>query len=95
MNKEVFQAKAKQKMHEFSAKINELKAKKAAASEDGKKKYDEMITDLKSKQSELEAKFNELQDASKEKWEEAKSTFDSISDSMKKSINDISDKIRI
>jgi chromosome segregation ATPase len=81
MNKEEFKARAKQKIDEFSAKINELKAERAAAKEDSKSDYDEALKELESKKSELDNKYTELENAADDKWEEVKATFLSASNS--------------
>lgn len=46
MNKEEFKAKANQIIDEVSAKINELKAKKASAEGVAKSKFDEALKEL-------------------------------------------------
>jgi hypothetical protein len=90
MNKEEFKAKASQTIDEVSAKINELKAKKASVKEEAKAKFEESIKDLESNKTELGAKYAELENASEEKWNEAKNAFSSVSDTFEKELSKIS-----
>jgi chromosome segregation ATPase len=87
MNKEEFKAKANQTIDEISAKINEMKAKRASVKEDLKVDYDKAIKELESKKADMEVKYADLKDAAEEKWDEAKVAFSAASDSVKEGLN--------
>lgn len=89
MNREEFKAKANQRIDEISAKINELKAKRASVKEASKDKYEESIKELETRKADLQSKYQDLLHASDEKWEEVKSAFSSAADSFKEGFSKI------
>lgn len=84
MEKTEFKEKAKRKIDEIFAKIDDLEGKREKAKEEAKSTYDTIIADLKAKKKELQEKYEALDQAKDEKWAEAKKDFDTSAESFKK-----------
>ncbi|SDG38456.1 sll1863 family stress response protein [Psychroflexus sediminis] len=89
MNKGEFKAKAKQKIDEFTAKLNDLIAEKAAAHEDSKSDFDEALKELESMKSDLDNKYSKLEHPADDQWEEAKAAFLSASNSFEEEFSKV------
>jgi len=83
MEKQEFKEKAKKRIDEIFAKIDELEASKDKVKDDFREKYNESIADLKKKKDVLIARYNELDEAKDSKWAEVKDAFSDASDSFK------------
>lgn len=91
MEKQEFKESAKKAVDEVSAKINALKLKMEAASDDMKKELVTQLVHLEEKKETLSAKYTDLMDAAEDKWEDAKESFKTHSDSLKTKLKDLLD----
>ena len=89
MNREKFKEKAKKKIDEIFAKIDDLEAKKDLAVGQTKIEYEKKIAELKLKKDELSAKYDKLVNATEENWEEVKTAFSDASKSFKNGFSSI------
>jgi chromosome segregation ATPase len=81
--KEVYQEKIEAQLKEWSAKINELKAKADQASADAKSKIYQEIEDLKPKMEAAQKKLNDIKAAGAEKWENLKTASEKTMEELK------------
>jgi len=78
--KEAYQEKIEAQLREWTAKINELKAKAEGAKADAKIEMHKRIGALRVKQEETQAKFQALKQAGTEKWEQLRTGLDKAMD---------------
>ncbi len=89
MNKEELKAKASQKIDEVSAKINELKAKKASVEGEAKQKYEESLSELNDRKADLESSFDQIKNSAEEQLAEAKTDFEKASHALESGMKKI------
>jgi len=81
--KEAYQEKIEAQLREWTAKINELKAKAEGAKADAKIEMHKRIDPLRAKQEAAQAKFQALKQAGTEKWEQLRTGLDKAMDDLK------------
>lgn len=81
--KEAYQEKIEAQLREWTAKINELKAKADGAKADAKIEIQKRIGTLRVKQEEAQAKFQALKQVGTEKWEQLRTGLDKAMDDLK------------
>jgi len=81
--KEAYQEKVETQLREWTAKINELKAKADGAKADAKIEMYKRIEVLRAKQEVAQAKFQELKQRGADKWEEIRTSLDKAMDDLK------------
>ena len=74
--KEAYQEKIEAQLREWTAKINELKAKADGAKADAKSEMNKRIDALRVKKVAAQAKFQALKQAGAEKWEQLRTGLD-------------------
>lgn len=72
-NKQAYQQKLQAQLDEWSAEIDQLKAKAKQADADAQIDYNNEIETLKSYQAKADAKLSELKSASDDAWQDLKS----------------------
>jgi hypothetical protein len=91
MEKQEFKESAKKAVHEVSGKINMLKLKMEAASDDMKKELVTQLVNLEEKKETLSSKYNELMAAAEDQWDDAKESFKTHSESLKTKLKELLD----
>lgn len=91
MNKQELKARANQEIDELSAKLNELKAKKAEVQEGAQEKYETLIQQISDRKSAAENQLDALKEASEERWDEAKKSFNAAQEDFKSGIKELSE----
>lgn len=81
--KEAYQEKIEAQLREWTAKINELKAKAEGAKADAKIEMYKRIDALRVKQEAAQAKFQALKQAGTEKWEQLRTGLDQAMEDLK------------
>jgi len=81
--KEAYQEKVEAQLREWTAKINELKAKADGAKADAKVEMYKQIEVLRAKEEVAQAKFQELKQVGAAKWEEIRTSLDKAMDDLK------------
>jgi chromosome segregation ATPase len=81
--KEVYQEKIEAQLKEWSAKIQELKAKAEQARAERKIELHKAIDDLRARKEAAQKKLKDIKEASAETWEKLKGTMDKAMDDVK------------
>ena len=81
--KEAYQEKIEAQLREWTARINELKAKADGAKADAKVEMYKRIDVLRAKEEVAQAKLQELMQAGADKWEEIRTSLDKAMDDLK------------
>ncbi len=78
-----YQEKTEAQLREWSAQIEQLKAKAQKAEASAKVKYYEQIEDVRIKENAVRQKLAKLKDASEDAWDELKSGVDAAVDKLR------------
>lgn len=84
---EVYQHKLQTQLAEWSAAIDQLKARADKAEADVKAGYDEQVGDLQQKLDIAQKKLDELQQARDDVWESLKADVEAVSNNLGESVN--------
>jgi predicted ATP-binding protein involved in virulence len=84
--KEAYQDKFDAQLREWSARIEELKAKADKATAEAKIEYYEQIEELRSKQATAQTKLQELSNSGEQAWEELKPGLENAWEDLKTSV---------
>jgi len=92
--KEAYQEKLEAQLKEWSAKLNELKAKADKATAGAKVKMYQEIDDLKAKKEVAQQKLDEIKAAGAEKWESLKAASEKTMEDLKSKWASVKAKFR-
>ncbi|HEX9883036.1 MAG TPA: hypothetical protein VGA79_03635 [Desulfobaccales bacterium] len=92
--KEAYQEKLEAQLKEWSAKLNELKAKADKATADAKIKMYREIDNLKAKKDVAQQKLDEIKAAGAEKWESLKAASEKTMEDLKSKWASVKAKFR-
>ena len=85
--RKAYQEKIESQLKEWSAKIDELKAKAGTSKAELKTKYEKQIEDLRAKQEVVQQKFREFRESGEETWGEIKTSIEKGLDELKTSFD--------
>lgn len=91
-NKSTFKERLNLQIHELELKMDKLKLKAKAASDDAKEKYKEVIDDLDPKVADAKTKLREFGDSADDAWDDVKEGAASVWEQMKTTFNNIKDR---
>jgi ABC-type phosphate transport system auxiliary subunit len=89
MDRQTAQKKAKQKIDDIFAKIEELELKKDKVQTEARETYNKKIAELNTKKTELQAKYDDLLNSAEDKWEESSSVFSASAEHFKKGFSEL------
>ena len=93
-DKELYQQKKQAQLDEWTAEVENLKAKASGASSDAQMDLNKQIEALEGKIEEGETKLAEIADASGDAWESIKDGVESAWDSIKTAFSDAAAKFK-
>lgn len=83
MNREEYKALASQTIDQIASKLDEVKAQRAALSEQAQSTFDEVVAELERQKAELQLQRDQLQHATDDQLADVKKAFSSAGDSFK------------
>ncbi len=91
MERQEFKEKAKHRIDELFAKIDELEAKKEKATGETKARYNEMIADIKKLKNDLNEAYRSVESATEKDWKEKKKIFNASLESFQEGFSKLAD----
>lgn len=92
--RKVYQEKIEAQLKEWSAKVDDLKAKGDKSKAELRKMYEKQIQDLRSKQEALEKKLQGLRDSGDEAWEDFKEGVENAVREMKEALRQAASRFK-